>query len=193
MAEFSATPGNAAVLGTDEPISALPDSAAYSDRLYNHDLAPLRPQTWGAYNIFAFWMSDVHSVGGYVFAGSLFALGLTSWQVLICLLIGISIVNFFANLIARPSQAAGIPYPVACRATFGVLGANVPAVIRGLIAVAWYGIQTYLASSALVVVVLKFFPQLVPYADVHQHGLLGLSMLGWVGFMTLWVDRKSVV
>lgn len=48
MAEFSATPGNAAVLGTDEPISALPDSAAYSDRLYNHDLAPLRPQTWGA-------------------------------------------------------------------------------------------------------------------------------------------------
>lgn len=192
MAEFSATPGNAAVLGTDEPISALPDSASYSDRLYNHDLAPLRPQTWGAYNIFAFWMSDVHSVGGYVFAGSLFALGLTSWQVLICLLIGISIVNFFANLIARPSQAAGIPYPVACRATFGVLGANVPAVIRGLIAVAWYGIQTYLASSALVVVVLKFFPQLVPYADVHQHGLLGLSMLGWVGFMTLWVIQALV-
>jgi cytosine/uracil/thiamine/allantoin permease len=55
-------------------------------RLTNEDLAPLKKQTWGSYNIFAFWMSDVHSVGGYVFAGSLFALGLTSWQVLISLL-----------------------------------------------------------------------------------------------------------
>jgi NCS1 family nucleobase:cation symporter-1 len=44
-------------------------------QLYNHDLAPVKRQTWKAYNIFAFWMSDVHSAGGYVFAGSLFALG----------------------------------------------------------------------------------------------------------------------
>jgi len=58
-----------------------------------------------------------------------------------------------------------VPYPVACRVTFGVLGANLPAVIRGLIAVAWYGIQTFLASSALVIVVLKFVPQWLPYAD----------------------------
>jgi len=126
-------------------------------QLYNHDLAPVKRQTWKAYNIFAFWMSDVHSVGGYVFAGSLFALGLTSWQVLLCLLVGIGIVNLFCNLIAKPSQAAGVPYPVVCRATFGVRGANIPAMIRGLIAVAWYGVQTFLASSALVIVVLSFF------------------------------------
>ncbi|KVE29527.1 nitrate reductase [Burkholderia singularis] len=163
---------------------ALP--AGYSNRLYNEDLAPLANQRWGAYNIFAFWMSDVHSVGGYVFAGSLFALGLTSWQVLVALIVGIGIVNLLCNLIAKPSQQLGVPYPVACRATFGVLGANVPAVIRGLIAVAWYGIQTYLASSALVIVVLKFFPQWMPYADVHRYGWLGLSALGWAGFMLLW-------
>src|ERR1700758_4829502 len=76
----------------------------YSPALTNQDLAPLKSQNWGAYNIFAFWMSDVHSVGGYVFAGSLFALGLTSWQVLVALLIGIGIVNLFCNLIAKPSQ-----------------------------------------------------------------------------------------
>ncbi|WP_179403857.1 NCS1 family nucleobase:cation symporter-1 [Burkholderia guangdongensis] len=166
--------------------------AGFSERLYNEDLAPLADQSWGAYNIFAFWMSDVHSVGGYVFAGSLFALGLTSWQVLIALLIGIGLVNAFCNLIARPSQQVGVPYPVACRATFGVLGANVPAVIRGLIAVAWYGIQTYLASSALVIVVLKFFPQLLPYADVHRYGFVGLSAIGWAGFMLLWVLQALV-
>ena len=129
----------------------------YSPRLYNQDLGPL-PQKWNWYNIFAFWMSDVHSVGGYVFAASLFALGLASWQVLIALLGGICIVQLIANLVAKPSQQAAVPYPVICRLAFGVFGANIPAVIRGLIAVAWYGIQTYLASSALIIVVLRFFP-----------------------------------
>jgi NCS1 family nucleobase:cation symporter-1 len=166
--------------------------AGYSSRLTNADLMPLRNQTWNAYNIFAFWMSDVHSVGGYVFAGSLFALGLTSWQVLIALLIGISIVNVFCNLVAKPSQMNGVPYPVMCRATFGVLGANVPALIRGLIAVAWYGIQTYLASTAFVIIILKFWPSLAPYADVHRHGFVGLSALGWTGFMVLWVLQALV-
>ena len=61
----------------------------YDPRLTNEDLAPLRKQTWGQYNIFAFWMSDVHSVGGYITAGSLFALGLSSWQVLVLSLIHI--------------------------------------------------------------------------------------------------------
>ena len=147
MAQFSAAPGAPAVHAyAEDGASGDPSMpAGYSERLYNEDLAPLRHQTWGAYNIFAFWMSDVHSVGGYVFAGSLFALGLTSWQVLIALLVGITIVNLLCNLIAKPSQTNGVPYPVACRATFGVLGANIPAVIRGLIAVAWYGIHTYLA------------------------------------------------
>ena len=76
----------------------------YDPRLTNEDLAPLRKQTWTSYNIFAFWMSDVHSVGGYVTAGSLFALGLASWQVLVALIVGISIVYFFCNLVAKPSQ-----------------------------------------------------------------------------------------
>ena len=71
---------------------------SYDERLTNEDLAPLRKQTWGTYNIFAFWMSDVHSVGGYITAGSLFALGLTSWQVLVSLLVGIVIVQYFCNL-----------------------------------------------------------------------------------------------
>ncbi len=137
-------------------------------------------------------MSDVHSVGGYVTAGSLFALGLASWQVLIALLIGIVIVNFFCNLVAKPSQATGVPYPVICRSVFGVLGANIPAIIRGLIAVAWYGIQTYLASAALDIVLLKLFPGLAPYADVDTYGFLGLPLLGWGSFILLWILQACV-
>ena len=79
--------------------------AGYSPRLANDDLIPLKDQHWSAYNIFAFWMSDVHSVGGYVFAGSLFALGLTSWEVLVALIIGISIVNVFCNLVANRARS----------------------------------------------------------------------------------------
>ncbi|MFE9583017.1 NCS1 family nucleobase:cation symporter-1 [Nocardia sp. NPDC006044] len=164
----------------------------YDPRLTNADLAPLRKQTWGSYNIFAFWMSDVHSVGGYVTAGSLFALGLASWQVLAALLIGITIVYFFCNLVAKPSQVTGVPYPVMCRSAFGVIGANIPAIIRGLIAVAWYGIQTFLASAALDVVLVKLFPGLAPYAVVDDYGFLGLSLLGWGSYLALWVVQACV-
>lgn len=164
----------------------------YDPKLTNSDLAPLKKQTWGSYNIFAFWMSDVHSVGGYITAGSLFALGLNSWQVLFSLLIGIVIVQFFANLIAKSSQKTSTPFPVICRATFGVFGANIPAIIRGIIAVTWYGIQTYLASNAFIIIILKFSPEMAQYADIHQFGFLGLSYLGWFGFMFLWVLQAIV-
>ena len=176
----------------DHPAGASMIKDSYDLRLTNEDLAPLRSQSWSSYNIFAFWMSDVHSVGGYLTAGSLFALGLTSWQVLVSLLVGIVIVNFFCNLVAKPSQMAGVPYPVVCRAPFGVRGANVPAIIRGSIAVAWYGIQTFLASSALDIVLVRLWHGLKPYNDVHQHGLLGLSTLGWFTYAVLWVLQAAV-
>ena len=61
-------------------------------RLYNADLAPVAPEgrTWGVFSIFAMWMSDVHSVGGYTFAASLFFLGLTGWEVLLAMVAGIT-------------------------------------------------------------------------------------------------------
>ncbi|WP_136609353.1 NCS1 family nucleobase:cation symporter-1 [Sinomonas albida] len=187
------SPVTLAAEGTAAPSSD--DAAARQPdrdpRLSNKDLDPLKHQKWGSYNIFAFWMSDVHSVGGYVTAGSLFALGLASWQVLVSLIVGILIVQFFCNLVAKPSQVTGVPYPVVNRAIFGVRGANIPAVIRGLIAIAWYGVQTYLASQSLVIVMLKFWPQLAPLA-VNEHGFLGLSPLGYVAYALLWVAQGLV-
>jgi NCS1 family nucleobase:cation symporter-1 len=161
----------------------------YDPALTNVDLAPLTKQSWSSYNIFAFWMSDVHSVGGYVTAGSLFALGIASWQVLIALIAGIVIVQFFANLVAKPSQVAGVPFPVINRHIFGVTGANVPAIIRGLIAIAWYGVQTYLAGTALDIVFLKFWPSM---ASLETHKFAGLSELGYLSYAILWVVQGAV-
>ncbi|MBL1078786.1 NCS1 family nucleobase:cation symporter-1 [Nocardia sp. 2] len=191
MPETVAPPSPGAVTEAVPPLP-VQAAAAYDPRLTNEDLAPLEKQTWGTYNIFAFWMSDVHSVGGYVTAGSLFALGLHSWQVLVALVVGITIVYGLCNLVAKPSQVTGVPYPVMCRSSFGVLGANIPAIIRGLIAVAWYGIQTFLASAALDVVLIKLFPGLAPYAVVGDYGFLGLSALGWASFLLLWVLQACV-
>src|SRR5947209_19865997 len=78
-------------------------------KLYNHDLAPAAPEarTWGVFSLFAMWMSDVHSVGGYTFAASLFFLGLNGWQVLIAMTVGILAVYFLMNLIGRLWQRVG--------------------------------------------------------------------------------------
>nr|MBA2815596.1 Allantoin transport protein [Candidatus Pantoea persica] len=128
----------------------------------------------------------MHSMGGYVVAASFFTLGLASWQMLICLLAGICIVQLCANLVAKPSQMAGVPYAVICRQAFG---ANIPAVVRGLIAFGWYDMQTYLAANALMLVLLKFFPSLM---SLTQASWLGLSLLGWCCFGVMWLLQAMV-
>jgi len=159
-----------------------------SDRLYNPELYPGK-RNWGWYEVFAMWMADVHSVGGYLFAASLFTLGLAGWQVLICLVIGIVIVMYLVNWVAAPGVKLGVPYPVVCRLSMGVFGANIAAIIRALIAVAWYGIQTYVASKALIVVILKFFPE---YGIYLKTDFLGLSYIGWVAFIVMWACQFAV-
>lgn len=164
------------------------DKTKFSPKLSNEDLMPAK-QNWTWYNIFSFWMSDVHSMGGYLVAASLFALGLASWQVFIALIVGILIVQLAANLVAKPSQVAGVPYAVIARQSFGVFGANIPALIRGFIAVAWYGIQTWLASNALMLILLKFYPGLSP---LTESGFAGLSAIGWICFGIMWVLQALV-
>ncbi|SDB90347.1 NCS1 family nucleobase:cation symporter-1 [Acinetobacter boissieri] len=161
---------------------------SYSANLTNEDLKPAK-QNWSWYNIFSFWMSDVHSIGGYVVAASLFTLGLASWQVFVALLLGIVIVQLCANLVAKPSQVSGVPYAVISRQAFGVYGANIPALIRGVIAVSWYGIQTWLASNALMLMLLKFFPSLAPLTTTS---FVGLTTIGWICFGFMWVLQVLV-
>ena len=154
-----------------------------SPRLYNEDLAPTQERTWGVYSLFCMWMSDVHSIGGYTFAAGLFFLGLSGWSVLTALVIGIVVVYLLMNLSGFAGQKLGVPYPVLARVSFGVFGANLAALIRAIIAIFWYGIQTWLASVAVVVLALKIWPGLQPLA---KNNVLGLSTLGWIAFLAMW-------
>ncbi len=154
-------------------------------QLYNEDLAPVPKdkRTWTGYSIFAMWMSDVHSVGGYTFAASLFLLGLSGWQVLISMTIGILLVYVLMNWIGKPSLVHGIPFPVMARVSLGVMGANIAAIIRGVVGIVWYGVQTYFASKAVATLILLFVPAAVALRDTS---FVRLDMLGWISFLFMW-------
>jgi nucleobase:cation symporter-1, NCS1 family len=154
-----------------------------SPRLINEDLAPAQARNWGVYSLFAMWMSDVHSIGGYTFAAGLFFLGLSGWWVLTALVIGIVVVFALMNLSGYAGQKLGVPYPVLARVSFGVFGANLPALIRAAVAIAWYGIQTWLASRAVIVIGLQIWPSLERYTT---NSFFGESTLGWAAFLVMW-------
>lgn len=159
--------------------------------LYNRDLAPSkrRGRTWSAYNIFALWANDVHSLGNYAFAIGLFALGLGTWQILTALGFGAALLFCLLTLSGFMGYKTGVPFPVMSRISFGIRGAQIPALIRGGVAIVWFGIQTYLASLVGNVLLLALFPGLQSLAE---RSVLGLTVLGWICFSALWLIQVII-
>lgn len=129
-------------------------------RLYNSDLAPTptNKKTWGWFEIFNVWANDVQSLFGYTLAASLFlAYGLNGWAVFLAIILAGFFIMWLVNLSGRPSVQHGIPYPVFARVSMGVIGANFPAMVRGIVAIFWYGAQTYFASTAVALLLRSLF------------------------------------
>ena len=127
-----------------------------SKKLYNKDLAPTpsNKKNWGWFEIFNVWANDVQSLFGYTLAASLFiASGLNGWAVFLALILAGFFIMWLVNLSGKPSVRHGIPYPVFARVSMGVFGANFPAMARGLVAMFWYGAQTYAASTAVALLI----------------------------------------
>lgn len=165
--------------------------AGYSPRLYNDDIAPRsNAGHWKTWDLFAWWMSAWHSLGGYTMAVGLLVLGLTGWQMTVGMVLGLIIIFVCSNLMGVAGQRIGVPFPVFARISFGTRGANIPALLRAIVAVAWYGIQTYLASAAVMLLVIKVAPGTKSAA---VGGFLGLSPLGWICFLILWVAQLAVL
>ncbi len=178
---------------TSETTPAAPAAAdGLSPHLYNPDLAPTTGEgrRWRAYNIFTLWAGDVHSLGNYGFVLGLFALGLGAWQILVALAIGAVLLLGLLNVSGEMGRRTGIPFPVMSRIAFGVRGAQLPALVRGVVAIAWFGIQTYLATRVLTVMVLAVVPGAQAWEDVS---FLGLSALGWVCFVALWIVQVAIL
>lgn len=151
--------------------------------LFNSDLAPIRTEdrSWGSFEIFNVWSNAVQSLFGYTLAASLFlTYGLNGWAVFAAIALAGIIIMVLVNLAGSPSVKYGIPYPVMARASMGVRGANFPAMVRGIVAIFWYGAQTYIASTAVALLIGLF---------VTTDGgdtFLGLSFVGWISFVIVW-------
>ncbi len=173
---------------TDTTIQQTPERSA----LLNADLAPTAEgkATWRSWDLFCLWMTSAHSLGSYTFAIGMLALGLSGWQTMLALFVGVLGLWLGSNLIGVAGQKVGVPFPVFARATFGIFGANIPALLRGLVAVFWYGIQTYLASLAVIVLIVRIWPGMESWTT---GGFLGQSPLGWITFMVLWAVQLLVL
>ena len=143
MATPSVTP-NAPDVETD--IATIRDS-----RLSNADLAPVSPEqrTWSRWHIAALWVGMAVCIPTYTIASGLISQGMNWWQALLCVFLGNVIVLIPMTLNAHPGTAYGIPFPVLLRASFGTLGANIPALMRGIVACGWFGIQTWVGGAAI--------------------------------------------
>lgn len=128
--------------------------------LYNPDLAPASPERrhWGTYNFAALWVSMSVNILTYMLAASLIQGGMNWKQAVATIFIGNLIVLIPMLLNSHPGTKYGIPFPVLARASFGVLGANIAAVLRALVACGWFGIQTWIGGEAISTLLAVLFP-----------------------------------
>nr|WP_257956872.1 NCS1 family nucleobase:cation symporter-1 [Nocardioides sp. B-3] len=161
-------------------------------RLYNEDLKPAEPheRQWNTFSLFSLWMNDAHNAGNYSFAAGLFLLGLSPIRVTLGILGGALIIFGGCCMSGFMGHDTGTPYPVVSRLARGIWGANFPALVRGTVAIARYGIQTFLASIALKVLLLRFIPGT---ESLVEQSFLGMDLLGWLAFLLLWAVQMAVV
>ena len=125
--------------------------ALRASSLYNEDLAPVSPQrrSWGTYNYAALWLAMSVNIPTYLLASGMIAGGMNWKQAIFTVFLGNVLVLIPMLLNAHAGTRYGIPFPVFARASFGVLGANVPAMLRALVACGWFGIQTWIGGQAI--------------------------------------------
>ncbi len=126
--------------------------AAVSDSpLYNKDLAPvpIEKRTWTTYNYVALWIGMAHNIPTWLLASGLIALGMDWVQAILTIALANFIVLVPMLLNSHAGTKYGIPYPVFARASFGVFGANLPALLRAGVACGWFGIQTWIGGGAI--------------------------------------------
>lgn len=146
-------------------------------------LNPVEPQekTWGWFAIFNIWANDVQSLFGYSLVASLFiSYGVGGWTAFAALICSGLFVMWMVNLSGAPGEKYGIPYPVLARASLGTQGAKLPAILRATVAVFWYGVQVYFASTALALLI-RSLTGISGGAEI-----LGLTGIDWLSFVIVW-------
>ncbi len=161
------------------------DDIATSPR-YNEDIAPTRvsQRTWTRWNVASLWVGMAICVPTYTLGGVLTAyFGLSVSEALWTILIANIVVLVPLTLNAYPGTRYGIPCPVVMRASFGIIGSNVPSLIRAIVACGWFGVQTLFGGIAIHLMLSAMFD-----------GWAALGGVGEVlGFFIFWVANLAIV
>ena len=159
--------------------------------LINEDLAPIpqEKRTWGTWNYTALWISMSLCIPTYMLASSLIGGGMNWWQAILTIFLGNTIVLIPMLLNGHAGAKYGIPFPVFARASFGTKGANIPAMLRAIVACGWFGIQTWIGGDALYHILKVWDPSM---AEVDTQSLFPQA-IPMTCFLLFWLLNMFIV
>lgn len=155
----------------------------------NSSLTPTKEneKKWEWFEISNIWANDIQSLFGYTLVASLFiSYGVTGWTAFIALVVAGLIVTFLVNISGKAGVEYGIPYPIFARSSMGINGAKLSAIIRAIVAVFWFGVQTYFASTALHLLITALT------GIKSEFRFLGIDTIGWVSFFVVWALQMMI-
>lgn len=161
-------------------------------RLTNKDLVPVpvEERNWTGWNFAALWMGMIYNIFGFTVVGGMIATGLSAWQALLAVGLASVIQLVFLSLTGRVGTRLGIPFPVWARMAYGVFGANVPAILRGLTAIGWFGIQNYLAATIINALLGSLIPA---WSNLGNTQLFGVGLGLWISLLLFWALSFLVI
>ena len=153
--------------------------------LSNWDLVTVNPnyKTWNWKDLFCFWGVNVQSVIGFSLIASLYLLySLNTFVVFFGTILGSFFVYLFSNIIGKPSQKFGLPFAVLLRSSLGINGAKFFGLIRSLVGIFLFGIQTYFLSKIfvyLIRIILFTIDESILYQNIFIFYYFGLNIIDW--------------
>ena len=158
-------------------------------QLTNWELVSVNPNNkiWNWTDLFCFWGNTIQSIIGFSLIASLYIVyELNISVVFFGTLIAALVVVFLSNLIGKPSQKHGIPFPVFLRISMGIVGAKYVAILRGLVAIFMFGVQTFFLSKSFGYLIrISLFSIDNTFLDKEIFALFyfGLNIIDWFSFL----------
>ncbi|MBA3634435.1 MAG: NCS1 family nucleobase:cation symporter-1 [Acidobacteria bacterium] len=161
--------------------------------LWNKDLAPtsIKERTWSTWNIAALWIGMSVVITTYTLAGGFIEAGMNWWQAMLTILLGNCIVLIPMVLNAHAGTKYGVSFPVLCRASFGTKGANIPAILRAIVACGWFGIQTWIGGTAIDALFSAIWGG---WANLFGGAtVLDIAVHTWLAFLLFWLIQVFII
>ena len=157
--------------------------------LTNWEIVSINPasKNWNWFDLFCFWATSIQTLIGFsLFATLYLAYNFNTYVVLTGSLIAVILVYFFSNLIGKISQKYGLPFPVILRPSMGLNGARYVSLIRVIVGIFMFGVQTFFISksiSYLIRILIFNIDQSIMNNAIFSLFFIGLDLVDWFSFI----------